>query len=88
MVKRQEQKKACCCCCGLWALGSIFFGALGLASLVEGIILQVKLDFKYGFLAYVLAFVFLFAAKMCKYRMFSDHPSFSHMAALSPKAKR
>lgn len=68
----------------LWIVLAIFFGALGFASLIQGILMQIDLGFKYGFYSYLLAFIFICIAKVCKYKAYS----FSHTRVDLPKRKR
>ncbi len=52
-----------------------FLAALGLAAVVQGLILQWSFGFKYGFFSYLLAFIFLGVAKHIKWKLFSQmHP--------------
>jgi len=59
MSKLEKKEEKCCSlkgsgAKGLYFLGAVFFGALGFASMLQGILLQISLGFSYGFFAYVL----------------------------------
>ncbi|MBU2637450.1 MAG: hypothetical protein KJ955_00585 [Nanoarchaeota archaeon] len=53
-------------------LGAVFFGALGFAAMIQGILLQVSLGFAYGFFAYLLALISLGAAKCLKWKAYEN----------------
>ncbi len=57
---------------GLFFLGAVLFGALGLAAMVQGLLLQVSLGFAYGFFAYLLGLLFLGAAKCFKWKAYEQ----------------
>lgn len=65
---------------GLFFLGAALFGALGFAAMVQGILLQLRLGFAYGFYAYLLGLLFLGAAKFCKWRAYAGCCPEWHMA--------
>lgn len=75
-MKKIEQKKEECCSLkekgarGLFFLGTVFFGALGFAAMLQGILLQVSLGFTYGLFAYILGLLFLGIAKYMKWKSF------------------
>ncbi|MDI6737471.1 MAG: hypothetical protein QME12_03050 [Nanoarchaeota archaeon] len=75
MAKKEEKKAECCSmkekgARGLFFLGAVFFGALGFASILEGIMRQVQLGFIYGLFAYILGLLFLGIAKSLKWKAF------------------
>ena len=70
MANKQDKKDATCCSGGMWSLLGILFAALGFAFIVEGVIAQADFGFRYGFFAYLLGFVLVYAAKMCKHRIY------------------
>lgn len=54
---------------GLYFIGAVVFAALGLASLIQGLLLQWNFGFTYGFFAYLLAFLFFGAGKCLKWKV-------------------
>lgn len=50
-----------------WA-GTVFFGALGFALIVEGLFGQFNIGFRAGFVSYLLGFMFLALAKHLKWQ--------------------
>ncbi len=63
--KKVPAKNKKTCWCGLRMLVSLALAAIGFASLVQGVLLQVKgYGLLYGFLAYLLAFLFVALAKV------------------------
>ncbi|MDD4878270.1 MAG: hypothetical protein PHO02_04520 [Candidatus Nanoarchaeia archaeon] len=75
-MKKIEAKKEECCSFrergarGLYFLGAVFFGALGFASILQGILLQVSLGFTYGLFAYILGLLFIGIAKYMKWKVY------------------
>ena len=47
-----------------------FLAAFGLASVVQGLMLQWSYGFKYGLFSYLLAFVFIGVAKHLKWKLY------------------
>lgn len=75
MAKLVVNKETKCCSWkgsgvkGLYLIGAVLFGALGFASMLQGIMMQVALGFKFGFVAYLLGLLFLSAAKCLRCHM-------------------
>ncbi len=89
MAKLEKKDMKCCSwkgsgVKGLYFLGAVIFGALGFASMLQGILMQVALGFKFGFCAYLLGLIFLGAAKCLKWKMYENcgcmpmHPMMHH----------
>jgi hypothetical protein len=58
------------CWCGMRLFFLLLLSALGFATFIQGILLQVYgYGLFYGFLTYVLAFVFFGAAKVMKFKL-------------------
>lgn len=51
----------------LYVAGAVFFGALGFALLLEGILGQINIGFRAGFVSYLFGFLFLGVAKHLKW---------------------
>lgn len=83
-MKKIEQKKEECCSVkergakGLYFLGAVFFGALGFAAMLQGILLQVSMGFSYGLFAYILGLLFLGIAKSLKWKVYGCHMPMHH----------
>ncbi|RME55327.1 hypothetical protein D6777_00895 [Candidatus Woesearchaeota archaeon] len=56
----------------LMFLVAVFLGALGFASLVQGLLMQWSFGFKYGFFSYLLSFIFLGSAKLVKLKLLKE----------------
>lgn len=75
MAKKIVEKEECCSFAskglrGLYFIGAVFFGALGFAAMIQGILLQIAMGFSYGLFAYILGLLFLGVAKMLKWKVY------------------
>lgn len=83
MAKKEQKKEECCSwqgkgAKGLYFLGAVFFGALGFAAMLQGILLQVSMGFSYGLFAYILGLLFLGVAKSLKWKIYGCHMPMMH----------